>query len=95
MVGSYLVLGKGNSGFLLSGGSFTTLTVPGASQTYAYGINNAGQIVGYYKGSDRMAHGFLLSGGSYTTIDLPNLPGREHQNGKCSAILAEDSFGIG
>jgi probable HAF family extracellular repeat protein len=35
--------------------------------TVAYGINNAGQIVGEYQN----AHGFLLSGGVYTTFDDP------------------------
>jgi len=43
---------------------FTTIDVPGSAQTVASGINDAGQIVGYYNG-----HGFLLSNGSYTTLD--------------------------
>jgi probable HAF family extracellular repeat protein len=57
-------------GFLLSGGSYTTLDVPGASATYAQGINDAGQVVGWYTNA-LGTHGFLLSGGSYTTLDVP------------------------
>jgi len=35
-------------GFIYSGGSYTTLTVPGATNTKAFSINNAGQVVGEY-----------------------------------------------
>src|SRR4051794_38550203 len=50
--------------------SFTTINVPGALYTSAYGINNAGQIVGsFYDGTSD--HGFLDIGGSFTTIDAP------------------------
>src|SRR5262249_44861488 len=53
------------SGFLLSGGALTTLTVPGASYTQLYGINNVGQIVGFSnKGS------FLFSGGTFTMLPV-------------------------
>jgi hypothetical protein len=34
------------------------------------GINNGGQMVGFYAVGPT-AHGFLLSDGSYTTIDVP------------------------
>ncbi len=50
--------------------SFTTIDVPGAVETNAFGINNSGQIVGEFTASSR-AHGFLLSGGAFTTIDVP------------------------
>ena len=57
--------------YLYSGGSYTRISVPGRlTITDAQGINNAGQIVGYY-GDDSGLHGFLLSGGSYTRIDVP------------------------
>ena len=59
-------------GFLLSGGSYTTLTAPSAGNIYARGINASGQIVGYYFGSDSGTHGFLLSGSSFTTFDAPS-----------------------
>ena len=36
----------GNHGFLDTGGNFTQIDVPGATSTFANGINGAGQIVG-------------------------------------------------
>ena len=44
---SYLS-GAPTQGFLYSGGNFIPLNVPGASNTFAWGINNAGQIAGEY-----------------------------------------------
>src|SRR5437763_323260 len=47
--------------------SYSTISDPLASgNTFAQGINNAGQIVGYYDSS-----GFLYSGSTYTTITDP------------------------
>jgi probable HAF family extracellular repeat protein len=57
-------------GFLLDQGSYTTLDVPGAHWTHALGINDAGQVVGWYW--DAIGdHGFLFAQGSYTTLDVP------------------------
>src|SRR5205814_6360853 len=35
------------------------------------GINNAGQVVGWYKDASLRYHGFLYRGGTYTTLDDP------------------------
>ena len=51
--------------------SFTTIDVPGARETAAYGMNNSGEIVGYYVADPLAIHGFLDTGGSFTTIDAP------------------------
>jgi hypothetical protein len=52
-------------------GSYTTLDVPGSGETDAFGINDAGQIVGSFF-DDSGFHGFLLDvDGSYTTLDVP------------------------
>jgi probable HAF family extracellular repeat protein len=69
----------GSHGFLLTGGVFTTIdAVPpfappppqlGAG-TDAFGINDAGQIVGSFNDATGF-HGFLLTGGVFTTIDAP------------------------
>src|SRR5262245_20937373 len=58
-------------GFLYSGGNYTALDAPGATQTQAYGINNVGlgQIVGAYSVGS-VNHGFLYDG-TYTTLDNP------------------------
>ena len=52
---------------------YTTLDLPGATDTQALGINNAGQIVGAFEagGLQVPSHGFLLSGGAYTQLDVP------------------------
>src|SRR5262249_1457127 len=59
IVGKFLD-GPGEHGFLLSGGTVTTIDIPVATLTDAFGINNRGQIVEHFpdaNGSD----GFLLS----------------------------------
>jgi len=52
--------------------TFTTIDVPGASQTNVAGINSDGDMVGWYvpTGSS-FGHGFLLSGDKFTTLDYP------------------------
>jgi probable HAF family extracellular repeat protein len=63
-----------NSGwfsYLDTGGTFTTVTVQGATSTFASGVNTSGQIVGHYYDSSFNTHGFLLSGSVLTTIDAP------------------------
>ena len=66
-------------GFLLGGRhgaqaaasfTFTTIDVPGASETLPIGINSRGQIVGTYRDSTGV-HGFLYDGGVFTPIDVP------------------------
>jgi probable HAF family extracellular repeat protein len=50
--------------------NYTYFDVPGANATMAYGINNAGTIVGFYYQNGY--HGFVkTAGGSYTPIDVP------------------------
>jgi probable HAF family extracellular repeat protein len=60
-------------GFLWSKGVFTTFNVPGDAPggTTVFSINERGQIVGSYLGTDGNRHGFVLSDGVYTTIDVP------------------------
>lgn len=53
--------------------TFTTIDVPGADRTEAYGINNSGQIVGFFFDATGI-HGFLKDGNSFTTINLPDVP---------------------
>ena len=60
MVG-WIVKGSGGCSFIYHEGSFTCFSVPGALFTYAYGINNAGQIVGEYGFSVDAVHGFIAT----------------------------------
>jgi probable HAF family extracellular repeat protein len=52
--------------------TFTVINAPGSTSTNALGINNSGQIVGYYTDSAGTQHGFLDTNGNFTT--LPFLP---------------------
>jgi probable HAF family extracellular repeat protein len=49
--------------------TYTSIDDPaGVHLTEAFGINNAGQIVGDYEDSGSKLHGFLYNGGTYTTL---------------------------
>jgi PEP-CTERM motif len=79
VVGSYIVSGvpappccsSALAGFLYSNGAYTTLDVPGSSETYdASGINDSGQIIGYFA-IGFANYGYLYSNGVYTILDVP------------------------
>ena len=79
----FFIDSTGVHGFLRdTSGSFTTIDVPGlpngcttepgqinSAVTEARGINNAGEIVGFF-GCPRNQHGFLFAGGSFTQLDV-------------------------
>jgi hypothetical protein len=50
---------------------FRTVEVPGAKRTVASGIDDVGQIVGYYDDSVG-THGFVLRADRFATIDFPD-----------------------
>ena len=72
---------------------YSTIDFPGAAQirgilfelgsglgTAAWGLNDDGDIVGEYAGSDMVAHGFLLRDGQFSSFDAPTerqTPGTE------------------
>jgi len=63
---------KGDThGFLLSGGVFQAIDVPGALRTEAWKRNGSGRILGRYAGPDGLFHLFLLGDGIFTSIDFP------------------------
>jgi hypothetical protein len=47
--------------------TYSNIQVPGSLSTSPEGINNRGEVVGYYQNSSGV-YGFLLSNGNYTTI---------------------------
>lgn len=53
--------------------TFTTIDVPGAGVTGVYGINTAGDMVGYFGTTNDAPdkHGFLLTSGNFDYIDYP------------------------
>lgn len=79
VVGAYLDAQGQQHGFLLSGGHFTTIDVPGALATNARGIGPGGDIVGNYVASPGTSvsdiKGFLYDHGTLTTVTFPGHPG--------------------
>ena len=62
-------------GFVYSGGTYTPLDAPSSTGTLATGIDDSGEVAGYYFGNDGNQHGFVYNGTAaspYTTIDDPN-----------------------
>jgi probable HAF family extracellular repeat protein len=77
--------GTGSHGFLDNGGVFSKIDAPGAfSYTYAFDINNDGQIVGFFDTPTGDTNGFLYTGGAFTDIAIPH-----------SSIDLPDTFPLG
>ena len=68
LVGRYYKPDGSHHGFLLQGGTFSSIDVPGASLTDVTWINDRGEIVGSYN-EGAANHGFLLSKGRFSAID--------------------------
>jgi uncharacterized membrane protein len=67
-------------GFLLRKGVLTTLDFPGASQTWAMGINESGTVSGLFDlfdsdGNFLAEHGFIWKDGSFSQVDFPGSAG--------------------
>jgi hypothetical protein len=80
------------------GATFTTIDVPGAALTWAFGINDRGQIVGSYGDGRGSADGFLATPEVIrVTIDIkpgetPNSINLKSQGAIPVAILTTDTF---
>jgi uncharacterized membrane protein len=70
IVGSYQD-SKGSHGFRLTGSTYKTLNVPGATATFAAGINNKGHIVLYWQDKMDNSESSIWNGKTYKTIDVP------------------------
>ena len=64
-------------GFISVDQVVTTFAVPGATATFAYQVNDSGQIIGYYIDSNLISHGYTRdSAGALTyPIDVPGATG--------------------
>jgi uncharacterized membrane protein len=51
---------------------FAIIQFPGAQETDASGINNAGTIVGSYLDNDFNVHGFILRNNQFQSVDFPS-----------------------
>ena len=63
-----------NYGFVYANGAYTTIDNPNSSTygTWLDGINNSGQILGYYQDASFVNYGFVDTNGAFTTISDPN-----------------------
>jgi hypothetical protein len=78
VVGTYADI-QGSHGFLLSGGQYTKLDVPGALSTTALGINAHYEIVGKYRDAlTGQECNYKYSQGTYTHILSPCANGLNH-----------------
>ncbi|HEY7098677.1 MAG TPA: hypothetical protein VH437_18255 [Terriglobales bacterium] len=75
IVGSYVDFGSGDPathGFIYEKGNFTVVDFPGTNYSSATGINDDGDVVGYYAlPNNPQTHGYLLHQGVFTTINGP------------------------
>jgi uncharacterized membrane protein len=76
VVGQYVGNDGFTHGFLLHKGVLTTLDFPTATNTYAFGINESGTIVGGWdifdsSGNLLVQHGFTWNDGNFTQVDFP------------------------
>ncbi|MCI0540637.1 MAG: choice-of-anchor M domain-containing protein [Verrucomicrobiales bacterium] len=77
LVGNFRTADNGYHGFVATPQpllyTFQSFDAPGAAGTYAFGIDNAGRIVGRFVHGDS-GHGYLReTNGVFTTIDVPGM----------------------
>jgi len=79
IVGGYQDSSGVSHGFLLQGKKYTTLDVPNATASFAYGINNKGNITLTWVDSSGAYEGavYNYSAKTYTTINVPGANGSE------------------
>jgi probable HAF family extracellular repeat protein len=61
----------GGDGFLLSNDRYTLFRVPESGWTEARGINDRGEIAGFWMDADGVIHAYLFSKGQFTEIHVP------------------------
>jgi hypothetical protein len=83
IVGSYLDSSGTSHGFVLNGGTYTTVSYPGAIGSGLSSINDLGEMSGFYCSdiacdASAVFHGFVLSrSGVFTSFDPPGATGSE------------------
>jgi probable HAF family extracellular repeat protein len=72
-----------NHGWIIFGGVFMPLDVPGSTFTQALGLNNRGKVVGTFTDAAGQSHGFVYTIGTsnFVTVDAPNGVGSTIVNG--------------
>ena len=79
-------------GFTLIDGVFTTYDVPDSLTFGFYGLNNAGQAVGFYQDMDEISHGVIVQDGELTQYNFPGAAETEIFGVSEAGILMGDIF---
>lgn len=75
VVGTFTDSHNAMQSFFSAGANTTQLSFPGASSTAARGLNDQGQVVGFWNGTDNafpgltIAHGFVYENGVWSVLD--------------------------
>ena len=101
IVGYYVDNAGVDHGFIDSGGMFTVVNDPSADTTVANvtgnlgtvvtGVNNPGQVVGYYFDNNRLAHGFVEDTNGSNSDDNGNGKGHSKDNSGNPTFTTIDS----
>ena len=79
-------------GFTLIDGVLSTYDVPDSLTFGFYGLNNAGQTVGFYQDANEVSHGVIVQDGELTQFDFPGAAETEIFGVSESGLLIGDIF---
>jgi len=95
IVGAYTTTPGGPShGFIDNGGAFTTFDVPGATSTRLTGINNLGQLAGFYQ-SGGVTNGFETDAAGNIILTVPGVGGDKiaiNDFGQIAGTIGSEGF---
>lgn len=76
-------------------GTMTQIDYPGALETVCLGINDLGEITGYYLDTNNVAHGFITKSGRFRTTSLPDLAGINNKESLVGSYIAKNGENYG
>ena len=86
--------GENMIGFTLIDGVLATYDVPDSLTFGFYGLNNAGQAVGFYQDANEISHGVIVQDGELTQFDFPGAAETEIFGISESGLLIGDIFDV-
>ena len=84
--------GESMVGFTLIDGRLSIYNVPDSLTFGFYGLNNAGQAVGFYQDANEISHGVIVQDGELTQFDFPGAAETEIFGISESGLLIGDIF---
>ncbi len=84
--------GENMIGFTLIDGVLSTYDVPDSLTFGFYGLNNAGQTVGFYQDANEVSHGVIVQDGKLTQFNFPGAAETEIFGVSESGLLIGDIF---